>query len=150
MRNPSDATHQLGDMHAEVDLINILVEMQDKVHFDTKSVKLLTLIRHNAMVFRGSTSFGEIVWRNWVAADWGEGFEKQTSPIGNFVDLSSVVSVGSRITIGALSSVDNLQPAVHVVVESNKHVKNLTSAELIPEIEIAVHGFAACLGGTHP
>jgi len=51
------------------------------------------------MIFRGSASFRGSVWRDWVAAEWGQGFEKMPSRMWGFVDLSKLHK-NSRINIG--------------------------------------------------
>jgi len=70
--------------------------------------------------------------------DWGQGFEKMSSCMWGFVGLSKLRR-NSRINIGG---VNDLQPGVHAVVESSKHVENPTNTELITEIGINVGGFS--------
>jgi len=105
---------------------------------DIPKLKLLTLHRRNGMIFRGFASFRGSVWRDWVVADWGRGFEKMPSRMWGFVDLSKLRK-NSRINIGGIN---NLQPGVCAVVECSKHDENPRNTELITEIEIDVGGFS--------
>ena len=138
MYDPADMSRKLGNAHVEVDLIDFIVELQDRVNVDIPKLKLLTLHRRNGMIFRGSASFRGSVWRDWVVVDWGRGFQKMPSRIWGFVDLSRLRK-NSRINIGG---VNNLQPGVYAVVECSKHVANPINTELITEIEIEVAGFS--------
>jgi len=126
MYDPADTSRKLGDTHVELDLIDFIVELQDRVNMDIPKLKLLTLHRHNGMIFRGSASFHGSVWRDWVVVDWGRGFEKLNSRIWGFVDLSTLRK-NSRINI---DGVNNLQPGVYAVVECSKHVKNVGQSDL--------------------
>ena len=139
MYDPTDNSRKLGNTHVEVDLIDFLVDLQDRVNLDIPRIQLLTLHRRNGMIFRGSASFRGGVWRDWVVVDWGRGYEKLPSRIWGFVDLSSLRK-NSRINIGGMN---NLQAGVYAVVESSKYVENPTNTELIQEIEIEVGGFVA-------
>jgi len=139
MYDPADKTHQLGNAHVELDLIDFLVDLQDRVNMDIPQVKLFTLHRRNGIIFRGSACFRGSVWRDWVVVDWGSSFEKLPSRIWGFVDLSALRK-NSRINIGGMY---NLQPGVYAVVESSQRAENANNTELITEIELEVGGFAA-------
>jgi len=139
MYDPANASRKLGNTHVELDLIDFIVKLQDRVNMDIPQLKLLTLHRRNGMIFRGSASFHGSVWRDWVVVDWGRGFAKLPNRIWGFVDLSKLRK-NSRINVGGV--VNNLQPGVYAVVECSKHVENPSNTELITEIEIEVAGFS--------
>jgi len=138
MHDPANRSRKLGNTHVELDLTNFILDLQDQVNLDIPKLKLLTLHRRNGMIFRGCASFRGGVWRDWVVADWGQGFKKMHSHTWGLVDLSKLRKI-SRINIGG---VNNLQPGVYAAVESSKHVENPSNTELITEIEIDVAGFS--------
>ena len=138
MYDPADKSRKLGTTHVEVDLIDFLVDLQDRINLDIPKLKLLTLHRRNGMIFRGSSSFRGSVWRDWVVVNWGSGHAKLPSRIWGFVDLSKLRR-NSRINIGG---VNNLQPGVYAVVECSQLVKDASNSELITEIELEVGGFS--------
>ena len=137
MWDPSDKRGKGNNVHVEIDLIEFMVDLQDKVHFDIPRVKLSTLHRRNGQIFRGSACFRGSVWRDWVVVDWGRGYEKIPNKIWGFVDLTQLRR-NSRINIGGIR---NLQPGVYAVVEAAEFVENPIDTELITEIEIEVGGF---------
>jgi len=119
MCNPADWSQELGKAHVELDLIDFIVDLQDRVNSDIPKLKLLTMHRHNGMIFRVSASFCGSACRDWVVVDPGRGFEKMPRRTWGFVDLSKLRR-NSRINIGV---VNNLQPGVYAVLESSKHAK---------------------------
>jgi len=104
--DPANTSRKLGNTHVELDLIDFIVDSQDRVNMDIPKLKLLTLHRCNGMIFRGSASFCGSTWRDWVVADWGRGFKKLPSRAWGFVDLSKLRK-NSKINIGG---VNDLQP----------------------------------------
>jgi len=70
MCDPADTSRKLGNAHVELDLIDCIAELQDRVNVDIPKLKLLTLHRRNGMIFRGSASFRGSAWRDWVVVDW--------------------------------------------------------------------------------
>jgi len=55
--NPADMSRKLGNAHVEIDLIDFMVDLQDRVNMDIPKLKSLTLHRRNGMIFRVSASF---------------------------------------------------------------------------------------------
>ena len=141
MYDPTETRKQakMHVTHVELDLINFIAELQDRVKLDIPQMKLLTLHRRNGVIFRGSASFRGSVWRDWVVVDWGSAYAKLLCRILGFVDLTYLRN-NSRINIGGIN---NLQSGVYAVVESSKYVESPTNTELLTEIEIEVGGFMA-------
>ena len=128
-----------AEVRVEVDLINFLVDLQDRVNLDIPRIALKSLHKCNGELFRGHMRFRGSLWRDWVVVDWGAGYGKIPNKIGGFVDLSKLRK-NSRIKFGGITQ---LQPTVYAVVESAFTLGDGDDTELLREVETEVEEFSA-------
>ena len=128
-----------AEVRVEVDLINFLVDLQDRVNLDIPRIALKSLHKRNGQLFRGHMRFRGSVWRDWVVVDWGAGYGKIPNKIWGFVDLSKLRK-NSRIKFGGITQ---LQPAIYAVVESAIVLGDGNDTELLREVETEVEEFSA-------
>jgi hypothetical protein len=121
----------------EQDLIDFVVEVQDRVHMCVGRIILSSLHRRNGQIFRADVMFHGSVWRDWVVIDWGRGYDKLPSKLWGFIDLSNLPG-DKRMHIGGLNDV---QPGVYAVVEYANYVEGAHESELFREIETEVGNF---------
>ena len=121
----------------EQDLIDFLIEVQDKVHPHIGPIIMKSLHKRHGQLFRGHVMFHGSVWRDWVVVDWGRGHGKLPCKIWGFLDLSNL-PLHRRISVGGLN---NLPPGIYAVVEASVLVENAVNTELIREIESEVGSF---------
>jgi hypothetical protein len=135
---------KMMEVRVEVDLINFLVDLQDRVNLDIPKIELKSLHKRNGQLFRGHMRFRGSVWRDWVVVDWGAGHGKLPNKIWGFVDLSKL-STNRRINFGGIQ----LQPTVYAVVENAMVVSDYGETELLREVETEVeellHGYVSKL-----
>jgi len=89
-------------VRVEADLINFLVDLQDRVKLDIPRIALKSMHKRNGQLFRGHMCFRGSVWRDWVVVDWGAGCGKMPNKIWGFVDLSKLRK-NSRIKFGGIA-----------------------------------------------
>ena len=126
------------EVRVEVDLINFLVDLQDRVNLDIPRIALKSLHKRDGHLFRGHMRFRGSVWRDWVVVDWGAGYGKIPNKIWGFVDLSKLRN-NSRIKFGGITQ---LQPTVYAVVESVVILTSDENTELLREVETEVEDFS--------
>jgi len=101
----------------EEDLVDFMVGLQDAVSEHIDSVPLHSYHLRNGQIFRGSHSFLDQVWRDWVLVDWDD-YGHLPNKIWGFIDLTQLPN-NSNISYGGLGSVG---PGFYAVVESSKYV----------------------------
>ena len=121
----------------EQDLIDFLVEVQDKVHLYVGPIMMKSLHKRHGQLFRGHVMFHGSVWRDWVVVDWGRGYGKLPCKIWGFLDLSDLPA-GCRIVVGGLNQV---KPGIYAVVEASDLKEDALNTELIKEIKTEVGSF---------
>ena len=124
-------------MKLEMDLINFVAKLQEKVSKCIHQVPMRTEHYRNGQIFRASSQHRGHVWRDWVHVDWGEeGF--LPNKIWGFVDLRELAQ-DCALTHGGI----DLQPGIFAIVESSvvsTEENELAKSELFVPITKEVGG----------
>ena len=107
---------KVASQRLEQDLIDFVVDLQDKVKDYMDEVPLYSSHKREGQIFRGTHSYLGLPWRDWVLIDWGRD-GVLPSKIWGFVDLTSLPPK-TGLKHGGLS---NIKPGQYAIVESSAY-----------------------------
>ena len=133
-----------GRTSMNLDLLEFLLGLQDKMmdHLHSQSLLILTRHKRGGVIFHGHPNYrGQGSWKDWVIVEW-EGHGRLPCQISCFVVLDTVPASRDGIHYGGV----RLKNAVYAVVESANLVDEdeaLARSDLMVPIEKEIMGLDA-------